>query len=415
MVARTVHQREAEGRKLMARSRSFRLAWALWGLALLMLPGIVVMISFTWEGPADIPFVVGFVAVQLGAATAGAIISARLPQNAVGWIFLTIGLLLGLMFAAGAYASLGIEVEQDSFLPGSQIAAWVGSWIFIPAAFGLPMFLLLLFPDGRFVSRRWRLAGWVLGATVVFATVAKALAPGRIPPGIENPLNPDGVAEEILRALNSLTDALALPAFALAVAGLVVRLWRSRGVERQQLKWFTSSAALVAVGLGASVFLAGWAADLAFLVGLLALAGLPVAAGIAILRYRLYDIDVIVNRTLVYGSLTVALVTLYVGSVLSLQYVFRALTGEGSQLAIVASTLVIAALFNSLRHRLQAFIDRRFYRSKYDARKTLEAFSSRLRDETDLEQLNAELLSVVRTTMQPEHATLWLRERELET
>jgi hypothetical protein len=399
----------------MARSRSFRLAWALWGLALLMLPGIVVMISFTWEGPADIPFVVGFVAVQLGAATAGAIISSRLPRNAVGWIFLTIGLLLGLMFAAGAYASLGIEVEQDSFLPGSQIAAWVGSWIFIPAAFGLPMFLLLLFPDGRFVSRRWRLAGWVLGATVVFATVAKALAPGRIPPGIENPLNPDGVAEEILRALNSLTDALALPAFALAVAGLVVRLWRSRGVERQQLKWFTSSAALVAVGLGASVFLAGWAADLAFLVGLLALAGLPVAAGIAILRYRLYDIDVIVNRTLVYGSLTVALVTLYVGSVLSLQYVFRALTGEGSQLAIVASTLVIAALFNSLRHRLQAFIDRRFYRSKYDARKTLEAFSSRLRDETDLEQLNAELLSVVRTTMQPEHATLWLRERELET
>jgi hypothetical protein len=171
----------------------------------------------------------------------------------------------------------------------------------------------------------------------------------------------------------------------------------------------------VGLGLGAAVFLAGWAADLAFLVGLLALAGLPVAAGIAILRYRLYDIDVIVNRTLVYGSLTVALVTLYVGSVLSLQYVFRALTGGGSQLAIVASTLVIAALFNSLRHRIQAFIDRRFYRRKYDAARTLEAFSSRLRDETDLEQLNAELLSVVRTTMQPEHATLWLRERDLGT
>jgi hypothetical protein len=387
-----------------------RLAWALWGLALLMLPGVVVEISFTWEGPVDIPFVVGFVAVQLGAATAGAIISSRLPRNAVGWIFLAIGLLLGLMFAAGAYASLGIEVEQDSFLPGSQIAAWVGSWAFIPAAFGLPMFLLLLFPDGRFVSRRWRLAGWALGATVVFATVVKALVPGRIPPGIENPLNPDGVAEELLRALNSLTDALALPAFALAVAGLVVRLWRSRGVERQQLKWFAYCAALVGAGLGASVLLPGGpAADLAFLVGLLALGGLPVAAGIAILKYRLYDIDFIVNRTLVYGPLTAILALIYVGSVVGMQAVFRAITGQESTLAVVASTLAIAALFNPLRRGVQAFVDRRFYRRKYDARKTLEAFSAKLRDETDLDALRGDLVGVVRETMQPAHVSLWLR------
>jgi hypothetical protein len=409
MVARTVHQREAEGRKLMASSRSSRLAWALWVLTLLLLPGLVVEIYFTWSGPAEIPYVAGFLAVQLGAATAGALISSRLPRNAVGWIFLGIGLLLGLLFAAGAYTALGIDVEQGWFLPGSRFAAWVGSWIFVPAAFGLPMILLLLFPDGRFVSKRWRLAGWFIGTLVVFATVAKAFLPGRIPPGLENPFAFGGVAGEVLRISDRVTDALALPAFALAVAGLVVRLWRSRGVERQQLKWFTSSAALVGVGLGASVFLSGWAADLAFLVGLLALAGLPVAAGIAILRYRLYDIDVIVNRTLVYGSLTVALVALYVGSVLSLQYVFRALTGEGSQLAIVASTLVIAALFNSLRHRIQAFIDRRFYRRKYDARKTLEDFGGTLRDETDLDVLGGDLISVVRDTMQPEHVSLWLK------
>jgi hypothetical protein len=208
-----------------------------------------------------------------------------------------------------------------------------------------------------------------------------------------------------------------LPCFALAVAGLVVRLWRSRGVERQQLKWFAYSAALVGAGLGSGVFIPeGWAADLAFLVGLLALAGLPVAAGIAILRYRLYDIDVIVNRTLVYGTLTASLVLLYVGGVVALQYVFRIFAGEGSQLAVVASTLLIAALFNPLRHRFQFLIDRRFYRRKYDAAKTLSSFSARLRDETDLEQLNAELLSVVQRTVQPEHASLWLKaaDREVE-
>jgi hypothetical protein len=394
----------------MAGGYSSRLAWSLWVLALLLLPGVILQISLNWVGPTDIPFAVGFIAVQLCSATAGAIISSRLPGNAVGWIFLAIGLLLGLMFAVGAYADLAIDMGYDS-LPGGWIAAWISSWIFIPAAFGLPMFLLLLFPDGRFVSKRWRLVGWLLGALVVFAAASTAFAPGRIPPGLANPLAPDGAAGEVFAVLGLLTDALALPAFALAVTGLAVRLWRSRGVERQQLKWFAYSAALVGAGLGTGVFIpAGPAADLAFLVGLLALAGLPVAAGVAILRYRLYDIDVIVNRALVYGSLTLSLVALYIGSVVSLQYVFRALTGGGSQLAIVASTLVIAALFNSLRRRIQAFIDRRFYRKKYDAQKTLSDFSKTLREETDLEALNAELLFVIRETMQPEHVSLWLRE-----
>jgi hypothetical protein len=398
---------------MMAGSSSSRLAWSLWVLTLLLLPGVFVEIYLSWDGPANIPFVAGFVAVQLGAATAGAIISSRLSANAVGWIFLAIGLLLGLLFAFGAYADLGIDVEHGSFLPGSRFAAWVGTWIFIPAAFGLPMFLLLLFPDGHFVSKRWRSAGWMLGVIVIFATVVKALVPGNIPPGLENPLAPVGPAGEVFRALDSLTDALALPAFGLAVAGLVVRLWRSRGVERQQLKWFAYCAALVGAGLGASVFLPdGWAQDLAFLVGLLALAGLPVAAGIAIFRYRLYGIDVIVNRALVYGPLTATLVAVYVGSVITLQYVLQALTGGESQVAIVASTLLIAALFNSLRYRIQSFIDRRFYRRKYDARRTLEAFSARLREETDLDHLGRDLVSVVRNTMQPEHVSLWLKPAE---
>jgi hypothetical protein len=206
------------------------------------------------------------------------------------------------------------------------------------------------------------------------------------------------------------TDALALPAFALAVAGLAVRLWRSRGVERQQIKWFAYSAALVGAGLGTSVFFpSGPAADLAFLVGLLALGGLPVAAGIAILRYRLYNIDLIVNRTLVYGSLSLTLVGLYFGGIVLLQSAFVALTGEKSTLAVVASTLLIAALFNPLRRRVQQLVDRRFYRRKYDAQKTLEAFSARLREETDLGTLADDLVGVVGETMQPAHVSLWLR------
>jgi hypothetical protein len=393
----------------MARGYPSRLAWALWVLALLLLPEVILGISFKWDGPADTPFAIGFIAVQLGCATAGAIISSRLPGNAVGWIFLAIGVLIGLLFAAGAYAELAIDRGYDS-LPGGWIAAWIGPWIFIPTGFGLPMFLLLLFPDGRFISRGWRLAGWVLGATVIFAAASKALVPGRIPPGLDNPLAPSGVAGEVFRVLGgSVTNALALPAFALAVAGLAVRLRRSRGVERQQLKWFTYCAALVGAGLGAGVFITGPVGRLAFLVGLLALAGLPVAAGIAILRYRLYDIDVIVNRTLVYGSLTLSLVAFYIGSVVSLQSVLRVLTGQDTQLAVVASTLVIAALFNPLRRRVQGFVDRSFYRSKYDAAKTLEAYSARLREETDLDALSDDLVGVAREAMQPAHVSLWLR------
>jgi hypothetical protein len=185
----------------------------------------------------------------------------------------------------------------------------------------------------------------------------------------------------------------------------VVRFRRSRGVERQQMKWFVYASALLLLtpveGLLSEIF-----RNVLFGVVLI---GMPTAIGIAVLRYRLYDIDLVINRTLVYGSLTVTLVLVYLGGVVSLQYAFRTLTGQGSQIAIVASTLAIAALFNPLRRRVQAFVDRRFYRRKYDAAKTLEAFSAKLRDETDLDALNAELVGVVRSTMQPARVSLWLR------
>jgi hypothetical protein len=211
--------------------------------------------------------------------------------------------------------------------------------------------------------------------------------------------------------------------FVASAVSMLVRFRSSRGIERQQLKWFVSAAGLLAVtfsATGVSSFVVGTlpgqsAPSLALKVAqditIITFAGLPLAAGIAILRYRLYDIDTIINRTLVYGSLTVILALVYFGGVAATEAIFRALTGqqEQPQLAIVVSTLVIAALFNPLRRRIQSFIDRRFYRRKYDARKTLEAFSARLRDQTDLQALNAGLTRVVRETVQPEHVSLWLR------
>jgi hypothetical protein len=190
-----------------------------------------------------------------------------------------------------------------------------------------------------------------------------------------------------------------------AVASVVVRFRRSRGIERQQMKWFVYAVAPVLV-MPIEDYLPGIISSVALGAVLI---GLPAAIGVAVLRYRLYDVDVLINRTLVYGSLTALLVTVYVGSIVVLQAVFRSLTGQDSQLTIVASTLAIAALFNPLHRRIQAFVDRRFYRRKYDAAKTVAAFSARLRDETDLAELNEELLAVVRETMQPAHVSLWLR------
>jgi hypothetical protein len=213
-----------------------------------------------------------------------------------------------------------------------------------------------------------------------------------------------------LEGTTTIGTGLALVALFLAVLSMFVRFRRSIGVERQQLKWIVYAGAAAASGFALTLFLSGQLANAVFAVAFLAFIGVPVAAGFAIMRYRLYEIDLLINRTLVYVPLTAMLALVYVGGVVGLQYVFRTFTGQESTLAIVASTLVIAAWFSSLRQRLQAFVDRRFYRRKYDAAKTLSTFSARLRDETDLEALSADLVGVVRETMQPAHVSLWLLE-----
>jgi hypothetical protein len=275
------------------------------------------------------------------------------------------------------------------------------------------VFYILLFPTGRLPSRRWRWVAWLTMAFVVVGVILSAFSPGALMGAlgpIRNPLGTESFTN-VYKALLYTISPLLFVAVALSV---FMRLRYARGVERQQIKWLAYAAAAWALGIILNIIIATLDTPLWFERAALAyftVAGeaVPIAIGIAILRYRLYDIDILINRTLVYGSLTATLVALYFGGILLLQTVFVLLTGEQSTLAVVASTLVIAALFTPLRRRIQSFIDRSFYRRKYDAAKTLEGFSMKLRDETDLDALSNDLVGVVRETMQPAHVSLWLR------
>jgi hypothetical protein len=274
------------------------------------------------------------------------------------------------------------------------------------SGFGFP----LLFPSGRLPSARWRPFAWLSVLLAGAGTIMAAFSPG---PGVGLSVrNPFGM--ENLPNLSEQLQALMFALIFVASASLVRQLHHARGVERQQLKWVAYAGAL---GGGASLptYTVLEAVDLRWLhmVGyvpaLIGIVGVPTAVGIAITRYRLYEIDILINRTLVYGTLTAMLVAVYIGGIVLLQRLFVALTGEKSTLAVVASTLLIAALFTPLRRRIQSFIDKRFYRRKYDARKTLETFSARSRNQTDLGALSDDLVGVVRETMQPAHVSLWLR------
>jgi hypothetical protein len=304
--------------------------------------------------------------------------------------------------------------------------AWLTEWIWAPGFGIILVFLPLLFPDGHLPSRRWRGVGWLGGLSIGLICVLTSIVlwPERGPALLQL----EGFAGEVEEWRSAMSEwVLKLGGPTLLVAGLgavislFVRFRRARGGEQQQIKWFASAAALTFVWIlvgemfGELISIEGGVPEaiVAFTSasGVLVIVSIPIATGIAILRYRLYDIDRIINRTFVYGSLTLMLALIYFGGVATIQAIFRALTGQEQppQLAIVVSTLVIAALFNPLRRRIQSFIDRRFYRRKYDARKTLEAFSARLRDETDLDALSDDLVGAVRETMQPAHVSLWLR------
>jgi len=366
---------------------------------------------------------VGFV-LFLAFPIVGAVIASRRPRNPIGWILLADGLLWMVLAVADSYSAYGVARPGSVPYPVA-VGTISNQWLWIPTVGLIGIYLLLLFPDGKLPSSRWRPLAFFSAAMILLSSVVEGLAPGPL----ENQgmvRNPFGVESMpwLVDASYVLLPLLPLCILASAIS-MVLRYRRSGGEVRQQIKWvafvaaFSGTTYLIAM-LGQLIMLAmseegasriPWWIEIAFTAAVLGFAGVPVAIGFAVLKYRLYDIDIIIRRTLVYGSLTAMLVAIYFGGVATMQTLFRTLTGQEQQpqLSVVVSTLVIAALFNPLRRGIQSFIDRRFYRRKYDARKTVEAFSARLRDETDLETLSRELAGVVEETLQPSHVSLWLR------
>jgi hypothetical protein len=344
--------------------------------------------------------------------TVGAIVASRRPENPVGWLLCLYGLVISISYFCAEYAIYALLAEPNS-LPAAEVLVWIASWM-LSIIVGLPAFLYLLFPTGRLPSRRWRWVAWLIAALVLAGVITSAFSSGALMGvlgPIRNPLGIEGFTG-VYKALLYFISTVALSAVVLSV---FMRLRRAAGVERQQIKWFAYAAAASVMATSLAYLVPGvidtplWFERMGFALNIAFIPAIPIAIGIAILRYRLYEIDTLINRTLVYGALSATLVTLYFGGIVMLQRVFVLLTGQQSTLAVVASTLLIAALFTPLRRLIQGFIDRRFYRSKYDARKTLEAFSAQLRNETDLEALSDDLVGVVRETMQPAHVSLWLR------
>ncbi|HZB08025.1 MAG TPA: hypothetical protein VE525_02810, partial [Rubrobacter sp.] len=399
-------------------------AWLAWSLCLMSVALAVASLIlallndrtlgeiFMTSGPSTVTLATLIVSFSV----VGALIASQRPENPIGWIFLADALFYGLLSAGEEYAIYALLTNPGSLPLGAELA-WLTDWIWAPGFGIILVFLPLLFPDGHPPSRRWRTVAWLGGLSIGLICVLTSIVlwPERGP----TLLQLGGYAGEVEAWRSAVSDwVLRLGGLMLLLAGLgavislVVRFRWARGDVRQQIKWFASAAALTVVWL--IVFqqsTRGLPEAIVALSGLLVIASIPVATGIAILRYRLYDIDLIINRTLVYSSLTATLAVVYFGGVTATQALLHTITDrqELPQLLVVATTLVIATLFNPLRRRIQRFIDRSFYRSKYDARKTLETFSAKLRDETDLEALRCDLVGVVRETMQPAHVSVWLR------
>ena len=388
------------------------LAWSLWALSIALMALSLLLLALNLSHPNAHVFDwwLGNATIVID-VTVGAIVASRRPENPVGWLLCLSGVAVSTSSFTSQYAIYALLAQPGS-LPAGEALAWIAAWL-LPVMIALQVFYLLLFPTGRLPSRRWRWLAWLTVAFVVAGVLSSAFASGahlgslgpiRNPLGVEG-LN--GVYEAILYTMSPLL-------YVAAASSLFVRLGRAGEVERQQIKWFAYGAATFAIGIilivvPLAIDTPPWFERAGVVIFTVAGAAVPISIGIAILRYRLYEIDLLINRTLVYGALMATLVAVYFGGVVSLQHAFRVLTGSGSQLAVVASTLAIAALFNPLRRRIQSFVDRRFYRKKYDARKTLEEFGATLRDETDLNALGGDLVAVARETMQPEHVSLWLR------
>jgi hypothetical protein len=388
-----------------------RLAGTLWVVsALLLVPALVLNLRRPQYG--EISFTTGELALGLGFVAFGwfgALIVSRDAGNPIGWLLCTLSMASSLNALSSEYALYGLIVRPGA-APGAAALAWTTVWQFAPL-FGLLALLLLLFPTGHPISSRWRWVLWLaVAANVLVVVGALSLWPQRGVAMLRIDV-PDPVG--LFGLVYNLGEWGVIVAAVAAAASLVVRFRRARGIERQQLKWLLYAAVMFGVAIPlVSIVLAGLgvSSELAVdAVGAVLVAGLPAALGVAILKYRLYDIDRIINRTLVYGLLTATLGLAYAGVVLVLGQLFGEVGGNPPSWAVAGATLTVAALFQPTRRRIQQEVDRRFNRRRYNAARTVEAFSARLREQVDLDTLSTELLGVVDQTMQPTTVSLWLR------
>jgi hypothetical protein len=362
-----------------------RPAAAVWlaTLVLLLAPGIFVSVGNDLD-VGNVLDALLFGAVMQGMATLGALIARREPRNPIGWIFCAVPGLVAVAVAAGTYAAWADEHHPGA--PGAGAADWLSSWTWVAGLAAYALLVPLLFPDGRPPGSRWR---HVVRADLVAIAWIAALA---------------GLSDSPPPALVVATAVLVAVLIAVGLASAVVRYRRADATQRVQIRECLFAAWAAFVGFFAISALAPYEALYA-----LDYALLPLSVGLAMLRYRLYDVDVIIRRTLVYAVLVAVLAGVYLGGVTLVGALLRTVSGSSGTVAVTVSTLAVAGAFQPLRRRLQAGVDRRFYRSDYDARAAAEAFTGRLRDEIDLEALRHELLDVVTSTVHPAHSSLWLR------
>jgi hypothetical protein len=353
----------------------------------------------------------------LSPATVGAILVIRLPRNLIGWLLLVSGFLIAASLGFSGLADYGLNVHPGS-VPGAIWLAVLSGLTWVPFIVGLGCYLPLLYPSGHLPSPRWRPVAFLGVVAILFSTVQNVLGPftpGAFPSADQNPLAIGGPVGDLAALLGAASKVIGVFALPLAAASLVIRYRRASGIERQQLKSLAAvgiivgPALVVAItdpstsGIGAEVANAAW------LIVLVGFALLPVAIGVAVLRYRLYEIDRLISRTVEYGLLTAIVGGLFVAFILVFQAVLAPVT-RSNELAVAGSTLLAAALFQPIRRRVQRLVDRRFNRIRYDAERTVAAFAGRLRDQVDLEQLRAEILATVSAAVEPSSASIWLRE-----
>jgi hypothetical protein len=403
-----------------------RSAWGLWwfltSMVLAAVPMAFVSSSPGSWGPSGLAGEVAYLIIVMAFPLVGLLILRLQPRNTIGWILMGIGGVSAVSSLADNYATYGLLVNPGS-LPGPLVVAGLNEGSWAPWIGLMGTFLILLYPDGRLPSPRWRPLGWLCAVTITVVTVSIVFLPGEMEEGpvagAVNPLGSRAVEPVLTVVLGVFLPLLPLCIVACAVA-LVGRFRRSVGIERLQLKWLAAAAAVVALlylltMVTVSLFEltpllkgAGGVVTAVQTVSILSFVLLPGAIGIAILRHRLYDIDIVINRALVYGLLTAMLGAVYLGSVLLLQLVLSPVT-QSSDLAVAGSTLAVAGLFGPARVRTQNTVDRHFYRGRYDATRTIDAFADRLRHEVDLDAVGSGLQAAVNDTVQPAHVSLWLR------